>query len=122
PGLPYKAIVLDDGAFTIPQSSNSFNQTVLGFFQASSASPQAKITYIVGDGQSFNDQLVFNGSSLGSNVFQGAQGPMWDNATFDVSALVPPNASQVTTSSLQIEDCLTWAAVVFSITVQDTDG
>ncbi len=123
PGMAYKAIVLYDGAFTINNSVSTFNQTLAGFFQASSANPQARITHIVGDGQSvFNDQLSFNGNTLGLNVFNGALGPMWDNLTFDVSAMVPPNASQVTTSSTISGDCLCWAAVVFSVTVQDTDG
>ena len=127
PGMPYKAIVLYDGAFTIGFSPNPavFSQTIVGFYQASSVSPQAKITHIVGDGQAptLNNEVLFNGTTLGFNVFTGAQGPLWDNPTFDVSALVPANASQVTTSSpSSLTDCLTWGAVVFSTTVQDTDG
>jgi len=132
PGMPYKAIVLYDGAFTLGPANQNFSQTIVGFYQASSVSPQAKITHIVGDGQAPRNlnEVLFNGTILpgGFNVFTGAQGPLWDNPTFDVSALVPANASQVTTSSPllgneeQPGDCLTWGAVVFSTTVQDTDG
>jgi hypothetical protein len=124
PGLAYKAIVLYDGAFTIPGSGDTFNVTMLGMYQTSSVNPQARFTPIVGDGQypTFTNQLSFNGSTLATNPFSGAQGPMWDNPTYDVSSLVPPNASQVTASSTAQSDCLCFAAAVFSVTVQDTDG
>ncbi len=120
PGMSYKAIVLYDGAFTIPAEGSNFSQTILGFYQASSVNPLARMTHIVGDGQpQFSDNLNINGTVY-SNVFSGAQGQFWDN--FTVPVTVAPNASQLTTSSSVGSDCLTWAAVVTSITVQDTDG
>ena len=122
PGLPYKAIVLYDGAFTMPGNGNVFNQTILGFYQASSVNPQARMTHIVGDGQApspFSNNVNINGT-LYNNPFTSAQGAYWDN--FTVPVTVAGNASQVTTSSAMATDCLTWGAVVFSTTVQDTDG
>lgn len=118
-GLPYKAVVLYDGAFTMPATSNTFNLTLQGFYQASSVNPQARMTHIVGDGQTFADNLTINGTTF-NNVFNGAQGEFWDNLTQNVT--LAGNASQVTTSSTLVNDCLTWGAVVFSTTVQDTDG
>ncbi|PWU01245.1 MAG: hypothetical protein C5B51_23290 [Terriglobia bacterium] len=121
PGMPYKAIVLYDGAFTVPANGN-FNLTGLGFFQASSVNPQARMTHIVGDGQGPSpapNVLNINGV-LYNSPFTSALGHYWDN--FTVSATVAGNASQVTTSSSMVTDCITWGAVVFSTTVQDTDG
>jgi hypothetical protein len=122
PGLSYKAIILYDGAFTITGKGNVFNQTILGFYQASSVNPQARMTHIVGDGQApspFPNNVNINGT-IYNNPFTGAQGAYWDN--FTVPVTVAGNASQVTTSSTLVNDCLTWGAVVFSTTVQDTDG
>lgn len=120
PGMPYKAIVLYDGAFTIP-GGNDFSQTILGFYQASSVAPQARMTHIVGDGQvpDANNSVNVNGTVY-NNPFTSALGLYWDNFTVPVN--VAANASQVTTSSSFNGDCLTWSAVVFSTTVQDTDG
>ena len=122
PGLPYKAIVLYDGAFTMPGNGNVFNQTILGFYQASSVNPQAMMTHIVGNGQASSrssNSVSINGT-LYNNPFTSAQGAYWDN--FTVPVTVAGNASQVTTSSTFVNNCLTWGAVVFSTTVQDTDG
>lgn len=120
-GLPYKAVVIYDGAFTIPQVSNTFNLTLQGFYQASSVNPQARMTHIVGDGQGdiASNNVVINGTTY-DRPFTHALGLYWDNFTRNVT--LAGNASQVTTSSTLANDCLTWGAVVFSTTVQDTDG
>src|SRR5262249_32892605 len=118
-GLPNKTILLHDGAVTIPfdgrsVDGSSFATTITGFSPASNT-PKARITYVVGDGQPFEDQLFFNGTSLGSNIFSGSSGPLWDNLTFDVSSLISPGTTQVTTFSPIINDCLTFGALVFAI-------
>ena len=100
---------------------------IRGFYQASSINPQAKVTPIVGDGQpadatTNNDRFLFNGALLGNDIFKGALGAFWDSPTFDVGYLVTPNASQVNASSPFVSDAITFAAMVFSTTVQDTDG
>jgi pimeloyl-ACP methyl ester carboxylesterase len=121
--LPSRGIVLYDGAYTQTTGTPSFDLMIQGFTRAASSSPQAKVTHIVGDGQPFGETLSFNGTVLGSatNPFGGAQGPLWDNSTFDVSALVQPKATSVTTSVRWpagiASDCLTWGAVLFSTTV-----
>ncbi len=127
PAVPYRSVVIYDGGQTLARSGDNLNVDIRGFYQASSTNPQAKITHIVGDGQladatTNSDQLLFNGALLGNDVFKGALGTFWDNPTFDVGYLVTPNASQVNTSSPFVSDALTWAAVVFSTTVQDSDG
>lgn len=126
PSMPLKAVVLYDGAFTMDQSNDSFHLPLQGFYQASTANPAARLTHVVSDGQlNFSERLLFNGALIATNPFVAAQGESWDNPTFDVSALVPGDASSVNTtvdrSGLSSFDCLSWSAVVFSTTVQDTD-
>lgn len=126
--LPSKGIVIYDGAYTQTSGTPTFDLTIQGFTTAASISPQAKLTHIVGDGQPFSETLSFNGTTLGSptNPFGGFQGPLWDDPTFDVSALVPGGASSVTTSVRwpftpgNSNDCLTWGAVLFSTTTGQT--
>ncbi len=139
PSAPFRAISLYDGGFTLARSDAPFTLNIGGFYQASSVSPSAKVCYIVADGQPSDatgsnlDSVYFNGTQLGSpaqiaamNVFTGSAsgtpGGFWDNPTFDVSALVGPNAAQASTTSPYGSDALTFAAVAFSTTVQDTDG
>ncbi len=52
PGASFKSIVIYDGTSTIASPRDSFSVTIQGFYQASvTATPQAKVTYLVGDGQ-----------------------------------------------------------------------
>lgn len=118
-GLPTSTILLYDGAVTIPFDGSSVDGSSLAVtisgFPAASSSPKAKLTHIAGDGQPFEDQLFFNGSLLATSIFSAGRGQMWDDITFDVSSFIPPGATQVTTSSPIVNDCLTWGVVVFSI-------
>ena len=119
---PLSAIVLYDGAYTMDQQTEGMFQTLKGFYQAGTS---AKITHIVGSGQlNKSEVLYYNGAPLATNPFRSSLGPQWDNPTFEVPANA--GASQVTTSvdhaGFNSFDCLTWAAVVFRTTVQDSDG
>jgi hypothetical protein len=121
--LDFASVVLLDGAFTLNNANDVFNLRIDTFNQASST-PNASITYIVGDGQSnFPELLYFNGTQLGgNNNFQGAKGYSWDNLTFPVS--VPADARSVTTTITHGPgsfDCLSIATLVFKINVQDLD-
>jgi len=130
PTQPLRAIVIYDGGYTMDQSTQQMSQTIAGFYQA--ATPAAKMTHIVGDGQpNFSERLLFNGTQLGPlNPFVGALGPAadpaWDNVTFDVT-LSGPN-EPVTTAvdhgdpAFTPFDCLSWGAIVFSTAVKDTDN
>jgi len=87
----------------------------------------AKTSYIVADGQPefFNDSANFNGVQVQPpDAFPGAEGPLWDTLTKDVSAQVTFGD---TTAQAQVisapnpsgfSDCLTWVAQVFSVTTQ----
>ena len=132
-GALLKSVVIYDGGFTYNSNHPLMTQTIQGFYQASSVSPSAKMTHIVGDGDaSFQEQLTVNTKVISSttisatNPFQGAFGQAWDTLTFDVGALMTGDDSSITTavstSAPASTDCLSWGAIVFSTTVQDTDG
>ena len=120
PSMPLSAIVIYDGGYTMDQSTQRMTRTIEGFYQASSSNPLARMTHIVGDGQeNFSELLRVNGEVIETDPFVG---PSWDTRTFDL--VLPGNASTVTVSvekNGSTFDCLSWGAIVFSTTVQDTD-
>jgi hypothetical protein len=120
---PYKAVVIYDGAFTMPKGSPAFAQTIGGFYQASGSG--ARMTQIVGNGQpGFAATLTVNGKSTGvsGTPFVGAQGPRWDNLTFAISLATGASSltTQITSGGNQV--CLSWGAVITSTNVVNTDG
>jgi hypothetical protein len=125
--MPLKSIVIYDGSYTMNQTTQTMTQTIQGFYQASSTNPAAKLTHIVGSGQlNKTERLLFNGQFVETNPFTGGLGAAWDNPTFDVSALVGGNSASATTvvdhAGSSTFDCLSWGAIIFSTTVQDTDN
>ncbi|MBZ5643476.1 MAG: hypothetical protein LAO19_12000 [Acidobacteriia bacterium] len=130
-GAPLKAVIDYDGGYTFSSINPLMTQAIQGFYEASKVSPVGKMTHIVGDGDSnFKEQLTVNGSVptgvSSNNPFQGALGSSWDNLTFSVSNLMSGDDSlintKVTPSGPSSVDCLSWGAILFSTTVQDTDG
>jgi len=130
-GAPLRAVVIYDGAYTFSSVNPLMMQTIKGFYQASTITPVARLTHIVGDGDTnFKEQLTVNGlvptGVSANNPFQGALGQAWDNLTIDVSDRMSGNDSSISTrvtpSDPASTDCLSWGAMVFSVTVQDTDG
>lgn len=118
---PLNAIVIYDGGYTMDQSSRSMTRTVHGFYEAARRNPAAKVTQIVGDGQAnFSERLLIDGVPMATNPFVG---PSWDTVTFAVP--IAGGASSVTFSvdsgNASPFDCLSWGAIIFSTTVQDTD-
>ena len=135
---PLTKVVVYDGAYAQPKGV-TMTQTLRGFLQ-SSANPQAKITHIIGSGgASDTDRLWFTGvgprTLISSNpVAHTSPGSDrgWSNPTYDVSSLMtgigPDHVNfgqQVVTeldhTSSSPDDCLTWAAIIFSTTVADRD-
>ena len=127
PGQPLRSVVLYDGGYTMDANTPVMTQTLQGFYQASNVNPVAQMTHIVGDGDtSFKETLTVNGSVVGTpsdNPFTGAQGRAWDNLTLPVPSMRGGDASVSTRVDpvLSSVDCLSWTAIVFSTTVQDTD-
>src|SRR5260370_9822143 len=143
------AIVLYDGAFA--PSNQTLNSTMVqpiqGFYQAA-ASPMAKMTHIVGDGQPNKEEMVLlntvNPPSIYANAglppFPGVYkqnkidtingGGSWDNPTWfannsPINTAVNANDHLETTfvvPSNTGSGCVDWGAVIFSTTVQSTDN
>src|SRR5262249_19063047 len=135
--MPLNSIVLYDGAFAPSnQTTNSeMSQTMLGFYQ-SATSPVVKLTHIVGDGQSNKfEQAFFQGNSLPylypahPNVaFPGIYNGSWDNVTWTAnnSAIALQSGASAATTSVTPGSsgggCVDWGVVIFSTTVQNSDG
>src|SRR5207249_1217180 len=70
PTQPLRSIVFYNGGFTMDQSTQGFTLTMLGFYQASSTSPTAKMTHIVGDGSTKTERLLFGAGNTATNVLE----------------------------------------------------
>jgi len=126
PGLPtlapLRAVVIYNGAFTLDKQSASMTQTVAGFYQAA-AFDAARFTGIAGNGQpGFSSPLSVNGQNVSLEPFVGAQGPRWDNPSFNIN--LPTNAASFSAMATagNSETCVTWAGIVASTNVQDSDN
>src|SRR5215475_7375285 len=132
---PLTKIVLYDGIYVQPPGA-TMSQTIRGFYQSSS-SKSARMTQIVGSSSpNPTEQIFFNGSLIATNAFAGSNSPQsdraWSSPTWDVSTLMPGKdlntgfgeevSTAVTHGQTSPYDCLSWAAVIFSTRLQDTDG
>ncbi|MCM3618339.1 DUF3344 domain-containing protein [Sutcliffiella horikoshii] len=118
PTFPTKHIIINDGGVALNGRPLRQASTTFSGFLASNAPIQARTTYIVGDGQSiFQDIASFNNTEVaGPEAFPGADGPLWDTLTIDVSELVAPGDISANAEISIIQDCLGWIAQVFSVT------
>ena len=120
--LPYSAIVLYDGAYSVANGTPGMALSVEGFYDADDVNTQGKITHIVGSGQANKSETVFYNGTTWNSPFTGAAGPNWDNPTFPVT--VDPSLRVIQTGALPqsgSSDCLTWAAVVYRTPLNDDD-
>jgi hypothetical protein len=135
PDFPLNAIVLYDGAYAPANGSSTMTQPLQGFYQAA-ALPISKLTHIVGNGQANKLENVFLNSSVvpllslypGLPPFPGFYNGSWDNPTWSFSGINNPvhaNDASATTWVVPASNnsgCVSWGAIIFSTTVQDTDG
>jgi hypothetical protein len=130
PPMPLSAISIYDGAFAPANGSQTMSLDIQGFYQAGVDLPgnplTARITHIVGNGQpNKTAQLTFNGATISNSPFPGSLNGSWDDPTFDVSSHVAAgDVNPVTTTVVPAgtnSGCVSWGAVVFSTTVQDSD-
>ncbi len=118
---PLRSVVIYNGAFTMTKGSAGMTQNVAGFYQAAS-NPAARITGIVANGKhGFSSPWSVNGKNLSTDPFTGGLGANWDNPTYNIS--LAANASSFSTLATvgNNQTCVTWAAIVASVNVQDTD-
>jgi hypothetical protein len=120
PGL-YRTILINDGAVTLDFENHSYTDTITGF-TADQPQAQARVTYLVGDGQSRWDtgNVSIEGTPIANNVFNGVDGNYWGTVTFDVTGLVSEPSSTTTINNNDPDnptspDCLLWAATIFSV-------
>lgn len=134
PTTPLKAVVIYDGSYAPGNTGQITTQPILGFFQAGNdqnGPVVAKITHIVGNGQSNKlESVSLNGVNLPSLYgtlppFPGQYNGTWDNPTwFPNASAVNANDASATTSvtpNSSNKGCVSWGAIIFSTTVQDSD-
>jgi len=138
PPVPLRSVVLYDGAAAPSNASSTISQPIVGFYQAG-ASPIAKMTHIVGNGQPKKGESVsLNGMTLPNlypaistiAAFPGIYNGSWDNVTYTgdnspINTLVHAGDSMETTSVAPTAtngNCVNWGAIIFSTTVQDSDN
>jgi hypothetical protein len=118
---PLKAVVFYDGEFTLSRTQTVMTQNVLGFYQA--AGSTARMTEIAGNGQaSFNEVVKVNGDNIASRPFTGSAGANWDNPTYNLTDIDRNDSSYRAEVDVQgTSTCLTFAALVTSTAVVDSD-
>src|SRR5688572_10434979 len=138
PAQPLTKVVVYDGIY-VEAPGAGMAQAIGGFLQ-SSLVKSARLTHIVGSGApNASEQLRFTGAGspvlLATNPFAAASHSSsdrgWSNPTFDVSPQMPGTdtgdgfgeqvATSVTHGNSSPYDCLSWAALVFSTSLRDTD-
>ena len=108
--MPLRAVVIYNGASTMNKQSAPMTLTVAGFYQAS-ALDAARFSSMVANGQpGFSEPLSVNGQTVSTNPFVGAQGPRWDNPSYNIN--LPTNAASFSAmaSAGNSQTCVTWAA------------
>ena len=137
PNVPLNSIVIYDGAFA-PNNSTSLvmTQTMQGFYDAAE-SPVSRLTHIVGGGKSNKFQTVYLNNVALPNMYatgqpfpgyyNGSTAYGWDNTTWTFGPNSNPvhdddaSATTKVVPSASNQGCVSWGAIIFSTTVQNTD-
>jgi len=128
---PLNAITIYDGAYAPSNSGQTMSQSLNGFYEPTQPPGviSAKLTHIVGNGQSNKlEQVLFNGNAISpanTAAFPGVYNGSWDNPTYAVGQYVNAGDTLATTSVVptgSVSGCVNWGAVIFSTTVQDSDN
>ncbi|MBZ5527089.1 MAG: hypothetical protein LAN71_04190 [Acidobacteriia bacterium] len=126
---PLNAIVIYDGSYAPSNAAQTTSLAMQGFYQPTQlpGTPVAKLTQIVGNGQSNKYEQVFiNGTALtpaNTAAFPGAYNGSWDNPTWPVTVNAADNSETISVvPSSSNAGCVSWGAVILSTTVQDSDS
>ena len=137
PAKPLKSIVIYNGAYAQEKNPtthviDSMTQRIAGFYQLA-ASPQARMTQLVGSGAGNTTERLWVGNDepsltqISTNPFPGSGSASsdraWDSPTFplSISGVGGEYAIKVDHGSSSPYDCLSWVAIVSSAIVEDTD-
>lgn len=142
------AVVIYNGAYSQSNQALVMKQTMGGFYQPTvSTTPSAKLTMIVGNGQSNKRESISFSTNTGGTVplpslysafpndpFPGLYNGFWDNPTWSsnnyppLGTAVRGSANTVTTATTTLTpdplypECVSSGAFIFATNVQDTDG
>jgi hypothetical protein len=109
-------VAINDGAVTLSGSQVSSHRTALSGFTAVDPPTGAKVTFVVGDGQSHTPEYAgLITTLLASNEFSGTEGDAWDTRTYDVSAVLPAGATSADAVLSTGSDSLVWVAAILSV-------
>ncbi len=123
PGAPPRIITINDGAVTLGAvtlggSRAQLHSTPLSGFVAASPPTGAKLTFLVGDGQSATPEYAgINATLLATDEFSGSDGSYWDTLTYDVSAAIPAGATSANAVLSTSNDSLVWVAAILSVPI-----
>ena len=137
PSKPLKSVVIYNGLYTQPKNAKtktieSMTQRIGGFYQLA-ASPEARMTHLVGSGAGNSTDRLWVGNDASSlsqisvDPFKGvgsaSSDRAWDGPTFplSISGAQGEFAMKVDHGSNSPYDCLSWVAIVTSAIVEDTD-
>ncbi len=117
PGAPSRVVTINDGAVTLAGTTVPFYSTSLGGFVAADPPAGAKLTFIVGDGQSdlTPEYAAANAEVLATNEFNGGDGDFWDTRTYNVSAAVSAGDASANAVVSTGNDGLVWVAAILSV-------
>jgi len=132
---PLISVVMFDG-LDLQLLGAATTRTIKGFYLASSSTPTATLTTIVGSGaKNTTEQLWFNNQSIANNPFIGVESPGsdrgWDSPTFYVSTLIGQSTTtaygqqadvSITHGNATPYDCLNQTALIVNTTVEDDDN
>ncbi|MGN6108933.1 MAG: DUF4215 domain-containing protein [Kofleriaceae bacterium] len=115
---PARRILIRDGAITTAVRDDVATDTFPGL----AAQPgMARLHMIVGDGQSSPDgQFTFAGQNLGTNQWQGGEGPLWDTQSYNIN-FTAPQASAAWRFT-QDADCILFVASALEYAAPNTSG
>ncbi len=117
-GAPARVITINDGAVTLAGSRAQFHSTPLSGFVAATPPAGAKLTILVGDGQSATPEYAgINATLLATNESGGSDGNYWDTRTYDVSGVIPAGATSADAVLSTSNDSLVWVAAILSVPI-----
>ena len=131
PRQPLRSIVLFDGGATMDNRTSQVQVSMEGFFEASRGSPDARLTFLIADGQSNKSERVQLRSTASTsdnklvaiNPFRantGFEAVTFENAPLEAGAMKA--TVTIDPGKKGCFDCLSLGAVVLSTVVQDRDG
>jgi hypothetical protein len=119
--VPFRSVVIYDGAYSMDKRTDDFSQRIAGFYQAA-PSANARVTALVGNGApGSSTEWEVNDTYLPKNAFVGARGPRWDNPTYSFPLAANASSFKIGAEPDNNQTCLTFAAFVASTAVVDTD-